>query len=668
MEIVSMASVNRHVARILFVITIFAYTPVQSTSGQGIFTGGFERDINRYRWSALFQLSQPINGWQIDLSNLFRSDAFILFDDRLSFRDENQTNLTVKKPFGDKRVAVYGSMGWFSLSRVLRQNLLAGFRFPVAEKVWLEPLVGASLDQRPGFSEGPGRAPLRTDAGPAVGIRFDVPATSVDAYKVSMSGEGLIQSLAPRRSEMFRFDAVAERTFDGTRLRTQVKVARIRRDAYQAASFLNRDEKSSRVAETVESTHSDTLVATVLIERPVARGTVISGRLEFSTNSRTIETLRAPDEAIFFDSEFQRRMLEGELSSTFVRDQSFVRFSLRAGAEVEDRQLSNESDLPPAQASQKQNLLRQADYDRGFFQVQFNFRTPVGGRTVLQANVSANIFRHDTPKVNPDDRDELYFDGRLGASFRLTRYVELQIQINGTSYHTVYLKSERSAENNVQRSLRFRPTVIWKPSPTTRINMMTEVRANYTVDDFLLPGRRPTDQSARELSYNLDAEHDFGRGIRIRVTGRWSDLRLGRFLDEAFAEIPFDTLRSTSTWVRLNVGTKIQAEIGIRMFIRSDFDRAITIRYDASDGSGQLSTISRMGRRKISQIGPTTSLVWPLRRGAFLRFDGWATFQVVNAKLYGDLPDGFERVIRAAAKRGIRTLIPNLSVTMHWLF
>ncbi|MCZ6704573.1 MAG: hypothetical protein O6942_01605, partial [Bacteroidetes bacterium] len=105
MEIVSMASVNRHVARILFVITIFAYTPVQSTSGQGIFTGGFERDINRYRWSALFQLSQPINGWQIDLSNLFRSDAFILFDDRLSFRDENQTNLTVKKPFGDKRVA-----------------------------------------------------------------------------------------------------------------------------------------------------------------------------------------------------------------------------------------------------------------------------------------------------------------------------------------------------------------------------------------------------------------------------------------------------------------------------------------------------------------------------------------------------------------------------------
>ncbi|GMQ81293.1 MAG: hypothetical protein BMS9Abin05_0724 [Rhodothermia bacterium] len=663
-----MASVNRRVARILFVVTVLASTLVQSSSGQGVFSGGFERDVNRYRWSALFQLSEPINGWQIDLSNTFRSDAFILFDDRLSFRDENRTNLTVEKPFGDKRVAVYGSMGWFSLSRVLSQNLVAGYRFPVAEKFFLEPLLGASLDQRPGFSEGPGRAPLRTDAGPAVGVRFDMPATTVDAYSVSLSGEGLIQSMAPRRGEMFRINAIAERTFDGTRLRTQVQAARIRRDAYQAASFLNRNDQSARVAETVESTRSDTLSASVLIERPVSSSTVIGGRLDFSTNSRTVETLRAPDEAIFFDSVFQRRVLEGELSSTFARDQSLLRVSVRAGAEVEDRQLSNEAELPPAQASQKQNLLRQADYDRGFFQAQFDFRTPVGGRTVLQGKVSANIFRHDTPKVNPDDRDELYYNGLFGVSFRLTRYVELQLQLFGTSYHTVYLKSERSAENNVQRSLRFKPTVIWRPSQATRINLTTEVRANYTIDDFLLPGRRPTDQSARELSYTLDAEHDFGGGIRLRVNGRWSDLRLGRFLDETFAEIPLDTLRTTSTWVRINVGTKIQAEIGMRLFIRSDFDRAITIRYDRDDGSGLTSTISRSGKRKISQIGPTTSLVWPLRGGAYLRIDGWATFQIVNSKLYGDLPVGSEQTIRAAAQKGIRTLIPNLAVTMYWPF
>lgn len=663
-----MASVYYRVSRLLFFVAAVVLIPVTSSTGQGLFSGGFERDINRYRWTARFQLTEPIKGWQIDLSNTFRSDAFILFDDQLSFRDENQTTLTVQKPFGEKRIAVYGSMGWYSLSRVLRQELLAGYRFPLAEKFWIEPLLGASLDQRPGFSDGSERAPLRTDVGPALGVRFEVPTTTVDAYNVSLSGEGLIQSMAPRRGEMFRANAVAERTFDRTRLRTQVRIARVRRDAYQAASFLNRDGESARVAETVESTHSDTLIVTILIDRPIAANTVVGGRLDFSTNSRTIETLRAPDEAIFFDSDFQRRILEGELSSTFVRDQSLVRVSLRAGAEVEDRRLSNADDLPAAQASQKQNLLRQADYDRGFFQAQLNIRMPIGRRTVLQADVSASILHHDTPDVNPDDRDELYYNGLFGASFQLTRYLELQLQIFGTHYHTVFLKAERSAENSVQRSLRFRPTVIWRPSRATRINVTTEVRANYSIDDFLLPGRRPTDQSARELSYKLDAEHDFGDGVGIRVTGRWSDLRLGRFLDETFAEIPFDTLRTTSAWVRLNVGRKIRAEIGIRMFFRSDFDRAITIRYDRDDGSAQASTISRPGRRKIAQLGPTTSLVWPLNGGAYLRFDGWATFQTVNFRLYGDLPEGSEGAIRAAAQQGTRTLIPNLAVTMHWPF
>lgn len=663
-----MASVYYRVSRLLFFVAAVALIPVTSSTGQGLFSGGFERDINRYRWTARFQLTEPIKGWQIDLSNTFRSDAFILFDDQLSFRDENQTTLTVQKPFGEKRIAVYGSMGWYSLSRVLRQELLAGYRFPLAEKFWIEPLLGASLDQRPGFSDGSERAPLRTDVGPALGVRFEVPTTTVDAYNVSLSGEGLIQSMAPRRGEMFRANAVAERTFDRTRLRTQVRIARVRRDAYQAASFLNRDAESARVAETVESTHSDTLIVTILIDRPIAANTVVGGRLDFSTNSRTIETLRAPDEAIFFDSDFQRRILEGELSSTFARDQSLVRVSLRAGAEVEDRRLSNADDLPAAQASQKQNLLRQADYDRGFFQAQLNIRMPIGRRTVLQADVSASILHHDTPDVNPDDRDELYYNGLFGASFQLTRYLELQLQIFGTHYHTVFLKAERSAENSVQRSLRFRPTVIWKPSRATRINVTTEVRANYSIDDFLLPGRRPTDQSARELSYKLDAEHDFGDGVRIRVTGRWSDLRLGRFLDETFAEIPFDTLRTTSAWVRLNVGRKIRAEIGIRLFFRSDFDRAITIRYDRDEGSAQASTISRPGRRKIAQLGPTTSLVCPLNGGAYLRFDGWATFQTVNFRLYGDLPEGSEGAIRAAAQQGTRTLIPNLAVTMHWPF
>ncbi len=657
----------RDIRRYLIVLSLAAMTAGPALA-QGQFTGGFEREINRYRWTGDIQFEQQIEAWTFKLANSFRSDAFILFDDQLSFRDENHTKLTLRRPYGKRQLSVYGSMGWYSLSRVLSQNLIAGFRFPFTTKFWFEPLLGASLDRRPGFSEGTTRPPLRTDAGPTAGFKFGVPSTMVDAYRVEVSGEGLIQSMAPRRGEMLRASGFAERTFEQTRIRTRVQVARIRRDAYQAASFLNRDDDAARVAETVESTRSDTLTATIFIDHTMSPSTVIGGRLNFMTNRRTIETLRAPESAIFFDSDFSRNVFEAEFSTTYSKSQTLLRLTIRGGAEVERRRLANEEELPPSQASQKLNLLKQADYDRGFFSLRLNARAPVGTHAVFQADLSANILRHDTPDVNPDDRDELYYNGLMGVSQRLMRRVELRLQFFGTYYHTVYLKPTRSVENNVQRSLRLRTTIIWRPSPTTRINVTPEVRANYTIDDFLLPGRRATDQSARELSYNLEAEHDFGGGVRLNVTGRLSDLRLGRFLNDAFAEIPFDTLRTTSTWIRLSVGRKVQAEIGLRTFIRSDFDRATTVRYDREDGSGMRASITRPGRRKIAQVGPTTSIVWPLTAGRFLRLDGWATIQTITHTLYGELPVGLESQIRKAAKKGTRKLIPNLSVTMQWQF
>ena len=640
--------------------------------GQSLYSAGFERDINRYRWTSDLSFSERIGAWTLDLKNAFRSDAFALFDDRLSFRDEDRLSLNLRRTLGGHLFSIYGTAGWFSLSRVLSHSLFAGMRFSGPGELWFEPLLGASVDRRPGFSEGVSRAPLRTDAGPAVGFRFGMPSTFVDEYEIELQGEGRFQKLSPRQGRSIRAFGSARRIFEQTRIRTSVKVASVRRDAYQAASFLNRTEASGRLAETVESTRSDTIIATIDIERSFQSGFLLGGRLDISANARQVRTLRAPESVLFFDSDFSRRVVEGEISSSFSRNELFLRFSVRAGAEVERRSLANEDALPIAQAAQKLNILRQADNDRGFISVQLNARVPVGSRTVLQADVSANILRHDTPLVNPDDRDELFYNGLLGVRTRLSRYLEIQLQLFASYFHTVYIKSERSAENNIHRSLRLRPTIRWRPASSTRIDLATQVRATYTVDDFLLPGRRPTDQSARELRYDLDAEHDFGKGIRLRATGRLSDLRLGRFLDDVFAEIPFDTLRTGSAWVRLQVGRRISAEIGFRSFIRSDFNRAATVKYirkaDDPNEEDLPATVTRPGREIIAQNGPTVSLVWPLRDGAFLRLDGWATVQRITHRLYGDLPEGFEDAIRRSARKGKRTLIPNLAISMQWTF
>ncbi|NNE35226.1 MAG: hypothetical protein HKN13_08325, partial [Rhodothermales bacterium] len=296
----------------------------------------------------------------------------------------------------------------------------------------------------------------------------------------------------------------------------------------------------------------------------------------------------------------------------------------------------------------------------------------------VTGDATINLLRHDTPELNPDDRDERFARGQLGLRSIVNEYLSADLQVFATQYETVYLKAIRSAENNVQRSLRLRPAFNWTPSAKTRVRVGTEIRATYTVDDFVLGGRRPRDQSARELQFELDGTHDFGDGVVARFSGEQSELRLGRFFEDSFSEIPFDTLQTTAGWVRIRVGGSAQAEIGLRVFQRRDFNQSTRVRYRRLDADGNpvidsngdpiIATIVKPGREKISQLGPTCSITWPVPRGASIRVEGWLTFQHVSRRLYGTLPESEANEIARAARAGTRTTIPNLALTMSWAF
>lgn len=639
-----------------------------------VYDGGFERAVNRYRWTADVQSSARVAGWDLAASNRYQSDAFILFDDRLSFRDMNALRFSASRPLrGSSVVISRGRSDWFSLSDVLSQSLYGGLSLRVSGVV-VSPLLGIAMDRRPRARTADGIPPLRTDAGPAFGAEVALPEREANGYTVAFSGQGFREQLGPRAGAFARLNASAERAFEQTILRLDVQGGGARRDAYQAASFLNRGD-GVRESETVESTRSDTVGASLGIQSPLADNVQLAGTVTFNANNRRVRTLRAPEEAIFFDSDFSRRTVDAEMSSVYQSGSTQARLGLQSGAEIERRSLANEEDLPATQAAQKRDLLSQADYDRGYVTLQASLRVPLSRRTMVVLDGSANAIRHDTPIINPDDRDELFYSGRASVLFRPSRVLEADLQINATHYHTVYLKAARSAENNVQQGLRLRPAVRWRPAPETRVDLSSEVRATYTVDDFTLAGRRPTDQAARELRYDLNVEHQFYEGLRARAEVRLSDLRLGRFLDEEFAEIPIDTLRTYGGWFRVQSGTRVAAEIGLRVFIRTDFDRSASVRYPRTDDDGTTlvdeggnvltTTISRPGRQRIAQIGPTCSLTWPMR-GGVLRFEGWYTVQRVSRRLYGDLPDGSADLIREAASRGEKTIIPNLSLSMRW--
>jgi hypothetical protein len=640
---------------------------------------GFERDVNRYRWTAQVGLSEPVGAWHLALDNRFASEAFILFEDQLSFREENLLAVQALRPFSPRLQArMEGRAAWYSLSRVYTQDVYGSLRLQ-ARRGWVEPLLGLAWDRRPGAAAASSPAPLRLDFGPAYGLRLELPPATAGGYTLGLVGDGRWQVLTPRHGRAARLEGQAERLFENdTRLHATLRLASVRRDVYEAASFLNRDAPAERASEAIEATTSDTLLASVELEAPFYRQLRIGTRLDVGLNDRRVRTRAAPAEAVFFDSDFNRQTFDLEAGLRYEDPDAMLYLATRAGAEVERRILTNADDLPPAQAAQTTSLLQQADYDRGAFLLLARTRANLSRRTSASFDGTASILRHDTPALNPDDRDELYYNGTLGLTQHLRPTLALDLQLFGTWYHTVYLRATRSAENNIQRSLRLRPSVQYTPSRRTKLRLGSEVRATYTVADFVLPGRRPNDQAARELRFDAALEQAFGPGHLLRADGSLSDLRLGRFFDSTFSEIPFDTLRTYNGWIRLQTGQRLLAEIGVRIFLRTDFERATTVRYVRLDAEGnllrdengafQFTTITRPGRERIAQVGPTCALTWPMRDGAALRITGWLVVQRIRHRLYGDLPEGLADHIRQTARTGTRTFIPNLAITTRWNF
>ncbi|MBT8401429.1 MAG: hypothetical protein KJO98_13195, partial [Rhodothermia bacterium] len=326
---------------------------------------GIERDISRYRWLGMLNVDDQFGNWKVSAANRFVSDAFVLFNDNLSIRDENRLLLKAESVAGRSIVpTVQGTLGWYSLSRVFNASAAVGMRFRASPEITVEPRLGASVDSRPGAPVDGDPAPLRTDAGPSVGglVRFE--NSPAEDWRLSAAGSGSWKSLAPRQATDLLLQGSAVRSKENLSFSTSVYASSARRDSYQAVSFLNRSEQGA-TSESVEATRSDTLVISGNLRTSIARDMTASSLIRVGVNRRTVRTSRAPDEALFFDTDFTRRSVDLEFDMNYRRKRLDATMGVKGGVENEERLLANREDLSPAQASQKTDLLRQADFDQG---------------------------------------------------------------------------------------------------------------------------------------------------------------------------------------------------------------------------------------------------------------------------------------------------------------
>jgi len=652
----------------LAITALSAVVPTASTHAQQI-TTGFRSDASRYVWTGGVELDESIGTWRLAASNEFRSEAFLLVDRVTEWRDENITRFLLERPLTDRYAAVaHGRGTWFSQNAASTQEAYVGINAHPSALWSIEPALGLVVDRKPGLLlDGQTKPDVLLDGGLGISMRGSFQDAKVGQFVLQGRTDNRWHFIQPRFGRSVLSEVAAVRTLDRGSVTIDARYANQRRDAYQASSFLNRGSTSTRSDGTIEGTTSDTLDAGVLIEHPLWRNWNVRTDTRLTVNNRYVRTRRAPEGELFFDTNFNRTVLDLQGRITYDTDRTNAGFTATRSITGERRRLDNAETLPPAQATQRTATLRQADFDRGLFTLQGTYSTAVSGWLSVRSSLRGSILRHDTPETNVDDRDESTVDGDIGLRVRLRSDLNVDLRLFGVQYHTVFLNGERSGESNRRRSLRFRPGMRWRPSSSTSVTLETEVRAVYTTDDFDLPNQPKNDQSARELKYIGSIRQDIATDASLNLEASFSELLLGRLLWEDFKEIPFDTLKTTTGSFSIRVGSRLVGEAGIRALYRSDFERSLTLRYIVIDENGQRSeTITRPGRERLLQFGPTTEISFPMTNRSELRLAGWIQFQQIRYTLYGEIPDEDGAAIRRAAERIERRTIPNLMMTLVW--
>lgn len=103
----------------------------------------------------------------------------------------------------------------------------------------------------------------------------------------------------------------------------------------------------------------------------------------------------------------------------------------------------------------------------------------------IELSGSASILKYDTQSdINYDDRDELGYIIYFAHRFNNLRNLILISSFDVSLYHTVYIFSQKSSNNNWNRVIRFTSKSYFEPSDKFRNVGTFSVLANYTVYDF----------------------------------------------------------------------------------------------------------------------------------------------------------------------------------------
>jgi hypothetical protein len=573
-----------------------------------------EKQLNTYYFNSLFYFSSFTGNLLYSINDNFNSTVINTADK--SIRDEHYLNLKSEYVlYSPLRIGFLASKNILSDSRSIEINsasisdasIFASYS-PIT-KVSITPFLGYTNNKQVG----------ENDSGLLAGFEGLVDDYDLSGTKINADIRYRDEDISPRENTLRNLALVATSLFEENISNTiGLKFSQSRKDFYYADST-NIYSNFNVINNIQTRTESGYLIEDRLSYNKIFPFLSMDflGRINYRTIDRDtrykVAIVTSPST---FDAKVNELKLEFESNSTIVIDKFSGILRINYSERDENNIAKNYLGQPNIFFDQRDQLekIKNNTTVRGSvtFSGSYNFSTD----DRLFFSLYQNKLRYDTPSPdNFDTRDEVLSMVRFKYSKDLTPFFTAFVNLEGTYNHVVYIYSENSSNNNVNRVIRFSSGGDYKGKNLSSSNTF-EVSANYTVYDF-----EDINPNYRSFSFRQFNTID---STNLRITSRffishYGYLKLSEQGDlkwASFATKPTRFLQEIYTEPKLNyIISPVTLSGGMRLFT--------------------LNTFTYNGKNKIPEseyfsIGPVTEISLIVNTSLFFRFYGYYEFITVN--------------------------------------
>lgn len=379
--------------------------------------------------------------------------------------------------------------------------------------------------------------------GPSVSGEFNIFNLNVSDFLVDGRLKLGYESIDPRKKSLVYSNLYFERSFDNNQARNEFDgvFSRIRKDFYFPADINTTKQfgVNNNIEKRIESIFKFFDRFDYSISQHAGIVVTLDPYYRRITKENTYIPIVPTLQPTIYDTDIQEFSISGDAALNL----HFDKLDYQAKAYFRERDekhfLSNPFRINDNFVKSIDDREAAKNNHSSIFKLSSNLFYNINLMNRIELSGSASMFKYDTQSdVNFDDRDEAGFLVYLGHRFNNLKNLVLTTSIDLNLYHTVYIFSEKSSNNNWNRVIRFTSKSFFTPSEQFRNIGTFSVLANYTVYDFEDVVSTVKSYSFRQLNLKDSLIVNFTKHIGTDVYGELKLYERGELNWREFSQRP----------------------------------------------------------------------------------------------------------------------------------